>query len=535
MRIDLKSLPTRRARRRAPRRFSPGLDTSLEPRQLLSTGTTGSSPFDPSVTPPHQQAGSTFDMMVPGAHLGSTHEITLGPDGNLWFTQQDQNILGRLTPSGQFTLYPTGANSGPHGIEFDKQGRLWITRQFSNTISQVIIKGTTASFINHAIPYANSNPHGLTVARDGKVWFTGKEGNIVGYYNPKDDKFQIFKLGDPDPSTNPEMNGNFPIYIKQAPDGSMYFTNLLTSRVSKITQSGKLTQFPLPSTYGPPDNARPIAVYVKDSGVVVVSEESGHAYAYIQKDGLVSEFPLTPTDSEAASLTYDRQNTLWVQYNTPDDIARVNADGSLSVFPIPTTDAVQHRITIGPDGELWYTELMADKIGRMVTGHADGPALDGVATQGYSGTPNGTGGLNDRAYFAQGNNTYNAHYSLTVRGTATAADRQNSIVHFIRNLQGDINATTLTSSKYNGNTVKSTYGLQQPAYVAAGLTTSYKIKNGLVTFTQSETIGQAVYTHTFTMKIAHNYAASSNPTNLSSATAHFLEAVEVQSGGGGII
>src|SRR4051812_41050062 len=113
---------------RISRRYSPGFDWSMEPRLLLSAGNAASAvTFDPSVKLPSQQTGSTFDMMVPGAHLGSTHEITLGPDGNLWFTQQDQGVLGRLTPSGQFTLYPTGANSGPHGIEFDPLGRLWIT------------------------------------------------------------------------------------------------------------------------------------------------------------------------------------------------------------------------------------------------------------------------------------------------------------------------------------------------------------------------------------------------------------------------
>ena len=94
-------MPIRRVRPRVSRRYSPGLDSSLEPRQLLSTRTIASvssastAVFDPSVTLPHQEPGSTFDMMVPGAHLGSTHEITLGPDGNLWFTQQLQGQLGR--------------------------------------------------------------------------------------------------------------------------------------------------------------------------------------------------------------------------------------------------------------------------------------------------------------------------------------------------------------------------------------------------------------------------------------------------------
>jgi hypothetical protein len=202
-------------------------------------------------------------------------------------------------------------------------------------------------------------------------------------------------------------------------------------------------------------------------------------------------------------------------------------------------DAVQHRITVGPDGELWYTELKADRIGRMITGHADGPAIDGVAVQSYSGAPNGTTGLDDEATFAQGKNTYEAHYTLNVHGTATALDRQNSIVHFIRNLQGDINRVTQSTGRHDSHDstppLPPIYGLQQPTYKADGLSSSFKIKNGLITFSQSERIGQAVYVHSFTMRIGHNNGASGNTTNLSSATAHFLEAIEVESGGGGVI
>src|SRR5579871_1405222 len=32
--------------------------------------------------------------------------ITVGPDGNLWFTDSNGNQIGRMTPSGTVTLYP---------------------------------------------------------------------------------------------------------------------------------------------------------------------------------------------------------------------------------------------------------------------------------------------------------------------------------------------------------------------------------------------------------------------------------------------
>jgi hypothetical protein len=324
------------------------------------------------------------------------------------------------------------------------------------------------------------------------------------------------------------MNGNFPIYINEAPDGSMYFTDLLTSRVSRITPSGKLSEYLLPSAFGKTNNARPIAVYVRKDGVAVVSEESGHAYGYLLKDGTVEELPLTPKGSQAAALTYDRLGTLWVQYNTPDLIARINADGSITTFPIPTKDAVQHRITIGPDGELWYTELKADRIGRMITGHADGPTVDGVAGQRFDGVKNGSSGLDDRAVFLQGKNQYDDRYTLKVRGNGSAADRRSSIVDFIRNLQGNVNRLTRSAGK-------PTFGLQQPIIRGPGLRSSFQVENGLITFSQRQRLGPAVYAHSFTMKVRHNGVAAGKTTNLSSATAHFLEAVEVESGGGGII
>ena len=43
--------------------------------------------------------------------------ITFGPDGNLWFTENGDNKIGKITTAGVITEYsiPT-ANSGPIGI-----------------------------------------------------------------------------------------------------------------------------------------------------------------------------------------------------------------------------------------------------------------------------------------------------------------------------------------------------------------------------------------------------------------------------------
>src|SRR6266508_2761442 len=40
-------------------------------------------------------------------------EITLGPDGNLWFTESNRSKVARITPAGVITEYPTPTPSFP--------------------------------------------------------------------------------------------------------------------------------------------------------------------------------------------------------------------------------------------------------------------------------------------------------------------------------------------------------------------------------------------------------------------------------------
>jgi hypothetical protein len=55
-------------------------------------------------------------------------------NGDLWFTEQMANKLGRFDPASQnFKEYPlTSGNSGPHGLVSDNEGNIWFTANFGD-------------------------------------------------------------------------------------------------------------------------------------------------------------------------------------------------------------------------------------------------------------------------------------------------------------------------------------------------------------------------------------------------------------------
>lgn len=118
---------------------------------------------------------------IPGTSNSSTG-ITAGPDGNIWFTEDPTNQIGRLTPSGvltQFTI-PT-PNSNPNAITLGPDNNLWFTEPGANQIASI----TTAGVITeYPVPTPNSGLRGMVTGPDGNLWFTEYNANQIGRFTP---------------------------------------------------------------------------------------------------------------------------------------------------------------------------------------------------------------------------------------------------------------------------------------------------------------------------------------------------------------
>src|SRR5260370_25445240 len=117
-------------------------------------------------------AGGTY---LPCLTMSSPVDITAGPDGNLWYTLENGNAIGRITTGGRITEFRLPGTCGkyltcgPWGITAGPDGNLWFTEEIGNVIGRITPSGSFSAF---RIPTASSRPEGITVRPDGNVWFT---------------------------------------------------------------------------------------------------------------------------------------------------------------------------------------------------------------------------------------------------------------------------------------------------------------------------------------------------------------------------
>ncbi len=70
------------------------------------------------------------------ASISFPTKIAAGPDGALWFTNQSNNSIGRITTSGVVSNYTDASISSYGGIAAGPDGALWFTNQ-SNSIGRI--------------------------------------------------------------------------------------------------------------------------------------------------------------------------------------------------------------------------------------------------------------------------------------------------------------------------------------------------------------------------------------------------------------
>jgi virginiamycin B lyase len=125
------------------------------------------------------QTVTEFPVPTPGAFPWG---ITTGPDGNVWFTEEIGNRLGRVNSDGSITEVPVPTlGAGPHGITTGPDGNLWFTEEIGNRLGRV---NSDESITEFPVPTPGAGPFGITTGPDGNLWFTEETGNKLGRLIP---------------------------------------------------------------------------------------------------------------------------------------------------------------------------------------------------------------------------------------------------------------------------------------------------------------------------------------------------------------
>lgn len=124
------------------------------------------------------KTGSVLNTFDTGTNTQIT-SLTMGSDGNMWFTDAYNNQIGRITSDGTITRYnvPT-PNSGlvaiAPGCACDAS--LWFTEKNANQIGRISI--SSGSIAEVAVPTANAGLGDIIGCFNAALWFT--ETHAIG-------------------------------------------------------------------------------------------------------------------------------------------------------------------------------------------------------------------------------------------------------------------------------------------------------------------------------------------------------------------
>ena len=125
---------------------------------------------------------TNFTGSSTGTVISAPWGIAAGPDGNLWFTNYNNNSIGRITPAGVVSSFTDPSISGPYGIAAGPDGNLWFTNSgvgpysLGGSIGRITPAGVVSNFTDPSI----SNPNGIAAGPDGGMWFTNYNNNSIG-------------------------------------------------------------------------------------------------------------------------------------------------------------------------------------------------------------------------------------------------------------------------------------------------------------------------------------------------------------------
>jgi virginiamycin B lyase len=274
-------------------------------------------------------AQTSKDRSFPIRGGSQPFSITMGADGNFWFTLSNSNEIARITPRGQISYFVTPTLSNPAFTTLGPDGNIWFGEGSTGKIASVTPAGVITEFQFSFFGVSV----GITTGSDGNIWFTDQTDNAVWRFDLSSQAFTRFVL--PTPNA-------FPGDITTGADGNMWFTEQAVDKFGRITPSGVITEFtgvdaPGTITAGPDGN-------------IWIGSAFSPEVARVTPAGDITLFPTpsTPTIIRPGN----RNNLLFTEFSA-NKIASITTDGVVT----ESAEFVRSApvgITAGVTRQVWF-------------------------------------------------------------------------------------------------------------------------------------------------------------------------------------
>ena len=132
------------------------------------------------------------------------------------------------------------------------------------------------------------------------------------------------------------------------PDGMIWFTEWAGNRIGRISVTGAITEFDIPSSHSYPEG-----IAVTEDGIVWFTETNRNQIGRLTPDGTVREMAIPTPRSDAEGMASEG-TTVWFTERVGGNIGQIGPGSALEEHPV-AGDPV--GIAVGPGGAaLWFTD-----------------------------------------------------------------------------------------------------------------------------------------------------------------------------------
>jgi virginiamycin B lyase len=168
-----------------------------------------------------------FPIPIPG--IGGPYSLALGPDGNVWYALSTLDVVGKITPDGVVTNYPT-PGIAPFAITAGPDGALWFVG--AGDIGGVAARITTQGDLQ-TLGQASNSAFGIGVGPDGNIWFAEDGTEKIGRVTLEGVVTELDLPGPPSGFPRGAWD------VVSGPDGNLWYVRRGENRIGRMTLAGQ--------------------------------------------------------------------------------------------------------------------------------------------------------------------------------------------------------------------------------------------------------------------------------------------------------